>query len=169
MSAIPREQGAERLDEVIAHCQPLVVRICRSRLSGRPLADIEDAIQDALIALSQAPLDKIRNVEAWTTRVAYRVCAHSLRQRYRSPFAALLEEAAVDTSYSPTERIDEQVFIAKVASLLPTTDLTLLHLLYIEDRTYAEVADYLHVSNANARVLAHRARLHAHDVISQLD
>jgi DNA-directed RNA polymerase specialized sigma24 family protein len=64
--------------------------------------------------------------------------------------------------------VDERVWLAKFAGLLPTADATLLHMLYLQDKTYGEVAQYLGISNGNARVLAYRARQHARGVIEGL-
>jgi len=156
------------LDEIVERCRLLVSRVCRSRLSGLPSADVEDAVQETFLQLAQAKNQKIKNLEAWLITVAMRVCARTLRQRYRAPTVPLSEAVAVPAAEAAVERVDEQLWLAKVASLLPTTDAKLLHMLYLQDMTYDEVAKYFDTTNGNARVLAYRARQHARGVIYNL-
>ncbi len=157
------------LAQIIDQCTPLVTRLCRSRLSGLPAADIEDAVQDTFLQLTQAESQGIVNVEAWLTTVALRVCSRVLRRRYRTPPQLSLSETLPSPdAESAIDRVDERVWLAKFAGLLPTADATLLHMLYLQDKTYGEVAQYLGISNGNARVLAYRARQHARGVIEGL-
>lgn len=155
------------LEQTISRCHPLVTRVCRSRLSGLPMADIEDAIQETFLQLVAADYTTIKNVDAWLIAVALRVCSRTLRNRYRRP-EVQLADAPITSSADAIELADEQLWLAKVATLLPTSDVKLLHLLYVQDLTYREVASYFHVSNGHARVLAYRARQRARSVADGL-
>lgn len=172
------ERGDIDFDQVVEHCRPLVSRICHARLNGLPVADIEDAIQETFLQLAAAKRrDEIANIEAWLTTVATRVCAHALRAKYRSrefpsDLATNNDVADVTTNDPLADAIsnaDERLWLARVAPLLPTTDLKLLHALYVQDLPYDEVARYLQVSNGNARVMAYRARQNARGVMDGLD
>ena len=165
----PEPENCE-LEQIIDQCTPLVTRLCRSRLSGLPAADIEDAVQDTFLQLTQAERRGIANIEAWLTTVALRVCSRALRRRYRTPPPLSLSETLPSPdAASAIDRVDEQVWLAKYATLLPTTDVKVLHMLYLQDKTYSDVAKYFGISNGNARVLAYRARQHARGVIEGLD
>jgi len=157
------------LEATIEKCRPLVTRVCHSRLFGLPPADIEDAVQETFVQLIQADRTQILNIEAWLISVALRVCAHTLRRRYRAPELALTEASRIQAPGEPFSSVDEQVWLAQVTALMPTTDVRLLHMLYIQDLPYGEVARYLKVSNSHARVLAYRARQRALHVIEGLD
>jgi RNA polymerase sigma-70 factor (ECF subfamily) len=156
------------LTQTIEECRPLVVRICRSRLSGLPAADIEDAVQDTFLQFAAADRSRIINVEAWLIAVALRMCAHTLRDRYKSKEIPLSDTPIIHSVADALDQADEQLWVAKITSLLPTADMKLLHMLYIQDMPYGEVARYLHISNGHARVLAYRARQHARAVIDGL-
>jgi RNA polymerase sigma factor (sigma-70 family) len=168
-----KQRGARQpinddLDTVIRRCTPLVARICGSRLSGLPAADIEDAIQETFARLAEAKWTDIVNIEAWLIIVAVRVCAQTLRQRYRRQEVPLADPAVVYRVSDALDNVDERVWLATVGSLLPTTDVKLLHMLYVQDLSTKEVANYFRISNGNARVLAYRARQHARLVIEEL-
>jgi RNA polymerase sigma factor (sigma-70 family) len=159
----------DAIAETIERCRPLVTRVCRSRLSGLPTADIEDAVQDTFLQLIAADRSRIVNVDAWLITVALRSCAHTLRARYRSREVPLSEAPTPESLADAIDHADEQLWLAKVATLMPTTDMKLLHMLYIQDLPYDEVAKYFSISNGHARVLAYRARQHACVVIDSLD
>jgi RNA polymerase sigma factor (sigma-70 family) len=156
------------LDQIFTTCRPLVARVCRSRLSGLPAADIEDAIQETFLQLTAADRTRIVNIEAWLITVSLRVSAHVLRQRYRRPEVPLADIPPSDSVAEAIDHTTEQMWLARVASLMPKADMRILHMLYVQDLPYGEVAKYFHVSNEHARVLAYRARQHARAVIDGL-
>ncbi len=157
------------LAQTIERCHPLVFRVCRSRLSGLPAADIEDAIQETFLQLTAADRSHILNVEAWLIAVALRVCARTLRDRYRSPQVPLSETPIVTSEADALDRADEQLWLARLGPLLPTTDMKLLHMLYVQDMPYEEVARYFNFTRGHARVLAYRARQHARTAMEGLE
>lgn len=160
----------DALVQISIRCQPLVARICHSRLSGLPAADIEDAVQETFLQLAQANYSEIVNVEAWLTFVALRMCAHTLRARYRSREISFLDSQQTVGSFDRAiEHTDEHLLLAKVTALLSTDDANLLHMLYIEDLPYGQIAQSLGVSSGHARVLAYRARQRARVVIEGLE
>jgi RNA polymerase sigma factor (sigma-70 family) len=148
---------------------PLVARICRSRLRGLRNTDIEDAIQETFLRLAEADRSCIANLEAWLTTVAVRTCSRALRSRYKERAVEAACTAAVATRRDPladaVHDADERLWLAKVAPLIPTADLQLLHLLYVQDKSHGDVARYFNVSNGDARVRAYRARQHARQII----
>lgn len=156
------------IDQVVAHCTPLVARICRSRLRGLPAADIEDAVQETFLQLTQADLERIDNIEAWLVTVALRVCARTLRDRYRTRELLTSQRPTLGAEVHAFQSVDERLWMAQFASLLPTADRRLLHMLYVQDLSYGDVADYFHISNGHARVLAYRARQHARWLIDSI-
>jgi len=156
-------------EEIYERCRPLVERICKSRLSGLPRADIEDAIQETFVQLAAADRSRIVNVDAWLITVATRVCAHTLRERYRSREVSQPDPALPSSLDEVSAEADERLWLAKVAALLPTVDRQLLHLLYVQDLPYGEIAEYFDISNGHARLLAYRARQHARGIIHDLE
>jgi len=156
-------------DQAVERWRSVVTRICRKRLSGLPAADIEDAVQDTFVQLAEADGPPIRNVEAWLTTVAGRVCARVLRRRYRAPSVPLSDALPSDATEVAFHHVDETLWLAKFAALLPTTDAQILHMLYVQDMTYGDIARYFATTSGNARVLAYRARQHARGVIHHLD
>jgi RNA polymerase sigma factor (sigma-70 family) len=156
------------LDDIVDSCTPLVTRICRSRLRGLPLADIEDAIQETFLQLAQANRDRIDNIEAWLIAVALRVCARTLRNRYRNREVLASQLPGLGAEGHAFQSADERLWMAQFASLLPSVDRRLLHMLYVQDLSYGDVANYFHITNGHARVLAYRARQHARWLIDSM-
>lgn len=165
MGALSGAQSPGNCDlaDVIQRCTPMVSGICHSRLRGRPFADIEEAIQETFTRLVETDVSSIVNIEAWLIRVALNVCAQTLRHKYRRP-----EELTADVppSFSVSDGgmftdAEERVFLATIGTLLPTTDVKLMHLLYVQDLPYGEVAKALGISNEAARARALRARQRA--------
>src|SRR5580700_9106704 len=109
------------LAQTIERCLPLVVRVCRSRLRGLPSADIEDAVQETFVQLTAADRSRILNVDAWLIRVALRSCARTLRSRYQCREVPLADAPLVDSVANAIDRADERLWLAKVATFLPTT------------------------------------------------
>ena len=132
------------------------------------MADIEDAVQETFTRLIEADRARIANVEAWLIGVASNVCAQILRLKYRRSGQAPPNPATLADVDDALDNLEERVWLAKVGSLLPSADVKLLHMLYVQDLPTGEVARYFGISSGTARVRAYRARQHARIVGEQL-
>ncbi|WP_250445419.1 RNA polymerase sigma factor SigJ [Actinotalea sp. C106] len=127
--------------------------------------DAEDVVQEAWLRLARQDRAEIRNLAAWLTTVASRLCldrlrtVQALREQYVGPW---LPEPVVSQAPGPAERaeVDESM---RLALLMVLEHLTpgqrvafVLHDVF--DVPFDQVASVLETSEENARQLASRAR-----------
>lgn len=169
MDARPGAARAAATASTIDAALPIVQRVCRSRLSGRPPADIEDAIQETILQYLKSDRDRIVNVNAWFAAVAVHICAKSLRTRYSKPEETLEDDIGDGDVSDPAEVAVDDLWFESVEKHLHITEARLLRWLYVDRLPYTEIASRLNVTGGHARVLSFRARQHARQVIIGFD
>ena len=118
----------------------------------------EDIAQEALARADRhwSRISRYERPGAWLRRVTLNL-AISHRRRLRSELRAKLRfGAAAETSLSAPALEDEEVWDAVAA--LPAKQRAAVSLYYLEDRSTADIADILEISEATARVHLHRGR-----------
>ena len=158
----------DELADLIAECRSDVERICRSRLSGLPEADIEETIQEAYLQLIAADRSRIRNIRAWVIRVTVITCAHVYRRRYRMPEESLDDAPPIVDSPDPSATANASMWLLSAVDTLSTADRLLLSWLYVEGLSSADVAERLNITSGHVRVLAFRARARARIAFEEL-
>lgn len=126
-------------------------------------ADAEDAADEALarwVALD--PSSAPRNVDAWLTTVATRLCLDRLRRRKREDYVGEWLPEPVDTALLPADRAERRDDL-RIAVLLAYEQLgpderAAFVLREAYDLPYAEIADTLGAAVATVRQWVSRAR-----------
>ena len=140
-------------------------------------SDADDAVQETWLSASRADVSDVRNLDAWLTTVAGRVCLMMLRSRrtrdavsldaalgatdgIRIPDAAIVSDASLHSSPDAAAAASESVGLAMLIvlqALKPDERLA-----FVLHDTFAlpfdDIAQILEVTPASARQLANRAR-----------
>ncbi|MCC2547884.1 sigma-70 family RNA polymerase sigma factor [Hymenobacter sp. BT175] len=153
---------------VINEYQPLLRRVCRLYCAGAD--DQQDLFQEVVLQLWRAwpgyQPQAGAKLSTWLYRVALNVAISNLRQQTRRPVQSNLEEEALHLAmvsdpdgYEP----EEMAALYRAIDRLSDVDKAFV-LLYLEERTYEEMADILGITQNNVRVKMHRVQ----DKIRQL-
>jgi RNA polymerase sigma factor (sigma-70 family) len=146
-----------------------IIDVCRRRMKGVQ-ADIEDAVSRSMVAAFErmpAYASSILNLEAWLTRLSCNVCIDIQRERVRisrnavsaSDGAGIAETVASDDS--PEERcraMEIGTLIAAAIGELPPMLRTAAQLRFVDEVSYAEMAQRLDITAENARKRVQQAR-----------
>ncbi|MFD2786706.1 RNA polymerase sigma factor [Hymenobacter rubripertinctus] len=151
----------EFLDLLAAH-QPRLRRV--ARLYCPEADDRQDLYQDIMLQLWRAwPRYEARpevQVGTWLYRVALNVAISDLRQRTRRPAAARLGPAGWSELPAPPPEgpdPDDLAQLYRAIERLSDVEKAFV-LLYLEERSYAEMADILGITQNNVRVKMHRVQ-----------
>ena len=148
--------------QVLHQHQPLLRRV--ARLYEQDANDRQDLLQEITVQLWRAwpryvPRPDVKT-STWLYRVALNVAISSLRQRTRRPAPQRLgdrvpelPEPSPDSAYGP----DEFAWLYRAIGHLSAVDKAFI-LLYLEDRSYEEMADILGSTQNNVRVKMHRVQ-----------
>ena len=173
-----QDQDASR--ELVEHCQALVWKLVRAHRS-RSIPD-EDLAQEVFLKLFSRldryePRDGIP-FEHWLSRLAVRTCLDALRTERRRPQPAdpPLSEAAGewletlrrdDASPPIDEVLAARELVDALLARLPPEDRLVLTLLYMEERSVAEVSAITGWSRSLVKVRAFRARRRLRAVVER--
>lgn len=153
---------------VVNQYQPLLRRVCR--LYCADADDRQDLFQEVVLQLWRAWPKYVPQPNAklstWLYRIALNVAISNLRQRTRRPQPLSLDGHALQlvqemepVGYEP----EEMAALYAAINRLSDVDKAFV-LLYLEERTYEEMADILGITQNNVRVKMHRVQ----DKIRQL-
>lgn len=146
---------------VLQQHQSLLRRV--ARLYEQNADDRQDLLQEITVQLWRAwprymPRPDVK-ISTWLYRVALNVAISSLRQRTRRPTPQRLSseidlpETSPEAAYGP----DELAWLYRAIEHLSAVDKAFV-LLYLEDRSYEEMADILGITQNNVRVKMHRVQ-----------
>jgi RNA polymerase sigma factor (sigma-70 family) len=153
---------------VVNQYQPLLRRVCR--LYCADADDRQDLFQEVVLQLWRAWPKYVpqpgAKLSTWLYRIALNVAISNLRQRTRRPQPLSLDGQALHLAqevepagYEP----EEMAALYRAINRLSDVDKAFV-LLYLEERTYEEMADILGITQNNVRVKMHRVQ----DKIRQL-
>lgn len=158
MSAAPAPEFLKLLNEY----QPLLRRV--ARLYCPDADDRQDLYQEIVLQLWQAwPRYEARpetKVSTWLYRVALNVAISDLRRRTRAPMPARFGAAATPDLPAPPPDgpdADDLAQLYRAIERLSQVEKAFV-LLYLEERTYEEMADILGITQNNVRVKMHRVQ-----------
>lgn len=144
---------------LIGEYQPLLWRV--ARLYGPAAADRQDLYQDIVLQLWRAwpqYQPDAAKVSTWLYRVALNVAISDLRRRTRQPAAAALDPEAPYAAPPPEgPDADDLAQLYRAIERLSSVEKAFV-LLYLEDRSYEEMADILGITQNNVRVKMHRVQ-----------
>lgn len=129
-------------------------------------ARIDDAVQETFIKAyeNMQSYDPARPFSPWLYRIAHNTFVNELRRESRNPFIALdLDALSAHHAYEMDPAGDEEreqvkALIDRGLSALSPLYREVLVLHYIEDLSYQEIADVLHVPLGTVGVRLSRAR-----------
>jgi RNA polymerase sigma-70 factor (ECF subfamily) len=150
-------------DMLLRECLPLLRAVCRARL--RDAADVEDAVQDALLTIHRVrhTYDPSRPFRPWLAAIAQRRALDRGRSRGRSAAREVEIDAAGEVA-APGRDAEaelglrmESARLRKAVGDLPTAQRTALGLTKIEDLSLAEASGRSGMSVGALKVATHRA------------
>jgi RNA polymerase sigma-70 factor (ECF subfamily) len=152
------------LRELFSRHAPVLAARLRTVL---PPSDVEDVLQETFLAAWKGAKSYRPEAKAggWLWGIARRQAALLLRRR--GPAAAPLPDLlAPDTAglpginplNDPAETVAARVHLASAVATLSPAEHEVWHLVYVEDRPLAEVAELTGVPEGTVKSRAHRAR-----------
>lgn len=164
LAALVQEKNDAAFGILMNRYQAKLLRYGKRFLSGD--APIEDVVQDVFIKTYQniKSYDPVRPFSPWIYRIAHNEFVNALRQKSRLSFITIdLDTISAHHAYEIDPAGDEDRREAKVAVEQGLAALTPLYrevlvLYYIEELSYQEIADVLHVPIGTVGIRLHRAR-----------
>ena len=155
--------------ELVDQTYPIVIRIVRNHLPRRELE--EDLAQEVFLKIF-SKLQQFRAdvpFEHWVSRIAVNTCIDHLRKQKNRPEFRLadftLEQQAVlenlqDTATLPAERSPEEMreLLHRLMLVLKGDERLVIQLMYLEERSVAEICDLTGWKASKIKVTAFRAR-----------
>ncbi len=153
---------------VINDNQGILHRVCRLYCSDAD--DRQDLYQEVVLQLWQAfpRYQPTAKISTWLYRVALNVAISNLRRRTRHPaperFGAELPDLAPPPDPGPDA--DDLAELYRAIERLSDVEKAFV-LLYLEERTYEEMADILGITQNNVRVKMHRVQDKLRQLLTQ--
>jgi RNA polymerase sigma-70 factor, ECF subfamily len=158
-----------------------LVAVVASRYFRRP-EEIEEIVQIAF-AKAFTQLESFRgnydrSLSSWLVKITCNACFDILRTQKRKPErlncdlsdaeADALLELTADNSLAPEKNLLDRDLADKLLAAVPEDDRLLLHMLYAEEMTTADIADAMGITRANVKVRAWRARTSLKKILKRL-
>ncbi|MCU0888173.1 MAG: sigma-70 family RNA polymerase sigma factor [Rubritepida sp.] len=143
---------------LLGECLPLLRAICRARL--RDAAEVEDAVQDALLTLHRVrhTYDPARPFRPWLSAIAERRALDRVRRRgRRTARETTLDDAAEIGAEGDAEQRFAGGQLRAAVSELPPAQRTALQLTKLEQLSLQEASARSGMSVAALKVATHRA------------
>ena len=154
---------------LIDEYQALLWRVCR--LYCPDATDRQDLYQEIVLQLWRAwPQYRpgAAKISTWLYRVALNVAISNLRRRSRHPAAQLLDPDAPYAAPPPDgPDADNLALLYQAIERLTDVEKAFV-LLYLEDRSYEEMADILGITQNHVRVKMHRVQDKLRQQLTQL-
>jgi RNA polymerase sigma-70 factor (ECF subfamily) len=119
-----------------------------------------------------------RSLSSWLVKITCNACFDILRTQKRKPErlncelseaeAGALLELTADNSLAPEKDLLDRDLADKLLAAVPEDDRLLLHMLYAEEMTTADIADAMGITRANVKVRAWRARTSLKKMLKRL-
>jgi RNA polymerase sigma-70 factor (ECF subfamily) len=158
--AAAQSGDARAYDTLLREVTPRLRQLCRARI--RDLAEVEDAVQDALMTIHalRHTYDPARPFGPWMTTIATRRAIDRLRRRGRTSGRESnlddLPEGMASVAPVAEERIGARN-LRDAVSDLPESQRTALRLAKLEDLSLAEASKRSGLSVGALKVATHRA------------
>lgn len=151
---------ASAFRELFDRYAPVLLGLGRRHL--RSEAKAQDLVQKTFMRLHSARYDFVpgRQLHPWLLTIAMNLIRDEWRTQKRKPTTSLEYEPAVDSSVEDEGNLateDRVLALRKALSTLSELDRLVLELRWFQERSFAEIAQVLGISQGAARVRAHRA------------
>lgn len=150
--------SAEFYQEYIENNRAVIARICRAYADTE--ADFQDYFQEVCLQLwkSRDSFKQQAKLSTWIYRVSLNVCLSLVRKKSKQPLPVEhLEQAPVvstDTSYAEISQLEQ---LYRGIRQLKESDRAII-LLYLEEKSYEEMAQILGISISNVGVKINRIK-----------
>ncbi|MCB2408481.1 RNA polymerase sigma factor [Hymenobacter sp. BT178] len=148
--------------------QGILHRMCR--LYCQDADDRQDLYQEIVLQLWRAfpGYQPTAKISTWLYRIALNVAISNLRQRTRRPAPERLGDVPPDLALPPDTGpdADDLAELYRAIGRLSDVEKAFI-LLYLEERTYEEMADILGITQNNVRVKMHRVQDKLRQLLTQ--
>lgn len=164
LAALVQGKNEEAFGVLMHRYQPKLLRYGRKFLSDS--APIEDVVQEVFITTYQniQSFDAARQFSPWIYRIAHNLFVNALRAKSRQPFITVdLDLFSAHTAYEidpagEEERTEMKVLVDQGLAALTPIYREILILYYLEQLSYQEIAEVLHVPTGTVGIRLRRAR-----------
>ena len=149
------DAGAQR--RLLSACFDRLTIYYRRRLQGRE-ADVEDLVQETLIAIHQrrASYDPARPFTVWLHAIAHYKLMDHLRSHYRHSAIPLDDSADWFDQHSADDDRGSTIDVERLLGELPKSQREAVNLTKIQGLSIAETATRTGQTQSNVKVLVHR-------------
>lgn len=164
LATLVQGKNEEAFGVLMSRYQPKLLRYGRKFLSDN--APIEDVVQEVFIKSYQniQSFDATRPFSPWMYRIAHNLFVNALRNKGRQPFITVdLDMFSAHTAYEidpagDEEREQTKALIDRGLAKLSPIYREIIILYYIEQLSYQEIAEVLHVPDGTVGIRLRRAR-----------
>jgi len=164
LAALVQGKKEEAFGVLMSRYQPKLLRYGRKFLSDN--APIEDVVQEVFIKVYQniQSFDTVRPFSPWLYRIAHNLFVNALRHKSRQPFISVdLDMFSAHTAYEidpagDEEREQTKVLIDRGLAKLAPIYKEVIILYYIEQLSYQEIAEVLHVPAGTVGIRLRRGK-----------
>lgn len=150
--------SAEFYQEYIENNRAIIYKICRAY--ARSEADFQDLFQEVCLQLwkSRHRFDGSSKLSTWIYRVTLNTCLTMVRSdRNRPETLEVREEDAITGPAEQSEEARRLEELYKALKKLPEPDRAII-LLYLEEKSYRDIADILGISLSHVGVKINRIK-----------
>lgn len=146
----------EAYQQLLVAITPHLRTVARRSLSVSAAADVEDVVQDALLAihLKRASWDATRPIAPWLNAVVYHKAIDALRRKGHRGEVEI--DSATDIAAAALDG-DRAIDVETALASLDERQRLIVEQMSIQGRTAAEVGSALDMSESAVRVALHRA------------
>lgn len=160
-SHLDQKRYTEAFERVLEQYEQKVFRLAYSMLGNRALA--EDAAQEILVRIWRAlPAYRgLSSLSTWIFAITRNACLSALRSGGRAKLLSLEEPAvrvAAEARLQSGSGEDRSTDISGLVEQLPEKYRQVVTLFYMQEKSYAEVAELLDLPMGTVKTYLHRAR-----------
>ncbi len=151
-----REPVEKLIEQYQKHVFAAAFSVCQN------IADADDVVQDTFLKYhcSKKEFSSHEHMKAWLLRVAINKAKDHTRSFWKKNTVSIEElmTASADNEEISPARKDERIRILEDVMKLPTKYRIVIHLFYYDERSVAEIAKVLGLSESNVKTRLSRAR-----------
>ena len=155
----------EFIDTIAIH-QPIILKVCRMYCTEKD--DREDLFQEIVLQLwrSYPSFKGEAKISTWMYRISINTAITSLRKNSRKPVTQALSTEHENINEITEQRIDVEYAreLQLAINILSKIDKALV-MLYLEEKSYKEIAEILGISESNVGVKINRIKKKLQELI----
>ena len=155
----------EFIDTIAIH-QPIILKVCRMYCTEKD--DREDLFQEIVLQLwrSYPSFKGEAKISTWMYRISINTAITSLRKNSRKPVTQALSAEHENINEITEQRIDVEYAreLQLAINILSKIDKALV-MLYLEEKSYKEIAEILGISESNVGVKINRIKKKLQELI----